>query len=163
MQDGSRHKIKRSPFNQLVSWPRCARPSIPASPLDNLWKFSRSVMLTTRIENPKKTRSSILCVTHQVSRKKRNYSVGWTVPYEMMNNKWYLIVLGQYMTNDDTGWYLVSISWYCLVSGGTGSGRGLYACMYIFEKSVGLVGLIPMPHTLNHRQQCYPACIKYCV
>ena len=31
------------------------------------------------------TRPSILCVTHQMSRKKRNYSVGWTVPIEMMN------------------------------------------------------------------------------
>ena len=39
-----------------------------------------------------------LCVTHQMSRKKRNYSVDWTVPYEMMNYKWYLMVLGQYMT-----------------------------------------------------------------
>ena len=45
-----------------------------------------------------KTRPSILCVTHQMSRKKRNYSVGLTVPYEMMNYKWYLMVLGQYMT-----------------------------------------------------------------
>ena len=45
-----------------------------------------------------KTRPSILCVTHQMSRKKRDYSVDWTVPYEMMNYKWYLMVLGQYMT-----------------------------------------------------------------
>ena len=44
------------------------------------------------------TRPSILCVTHQISRKTRNDSVGWTVPYEMMNYKWYLMVLGQYMT-----------------------------------------------------------------
>ena len=44
------------------------------------------------------TRPSILCVTHQMSRKKRNYSVDWTVPYEMMNYKWYLMVLDQYMT-----------------------------------------------------------------
>ena len=48
--------------------------------------------------NTIKTRPSILCVTHQISRKKRNYSVGYTVPYEMMNYKWYLMVLGQYMT-----------------------------------------------------------------
>ena len=33
----------------------------------------------------KKTRPSILCVTHQMSCKMRNYSVGWTVPYRMMN------------------------------------------------------------------------------
>ena len=44
------------------------------------------------------TRPSILCVTHQMSCKKRNYSVGWTVSFEMMNYKWYLMVLGQYMT-----------------------------------------------------------------
>ena len=30
---------------------------------------------------------------------------------------------------DDTGWYLVSISWYCLVLGGTGSTKGLYLCI----------------------------------
>ena len=45
-----------------------------------------------------KTRPSILCVTHRMSRKKRDYSVDWPVPYEMMNYKWYLMVLGQYMT-----------------------------------------------------------------
>ena len=45
-----------------------------------------------------KTRPSMLCLTHQISRKKRNCSVGWTLPYEMMNYKWYLMVLGQYMT-----------------------------------------------------------------
>ena len=44
------------------------------------------------------TRPSILCVTHQMSHKKRNYSVGRTVPYEMMNYKWYLMELGQHMT-----------------------------------------------------------------
>ena len=44
------------------------------------------------------TRLSILCMTHQMSRKKRNHSVGWTVPYEKMNYKWYLMVLSQYMT-----------------------------------------------------------------
>ena len=35
------------------------------------------------------TRPNILCVTHQMNRKKRDYSVDWTVPYEMMNYKWY--------------------------------------------------------------------------
>ena len=30
----------------------------------------------------KQTRPSILCVTHQISRKMRNYSVGWTVPWD---------------------------------------------------------------------------------
>ena len=50
------------------------------------------------LKNQNKTRPSMVCVTHQMSRKKRNYSVCWTVPYEMMNYKWYLMVLGQYMT-----------------------------------------------------------------
>ena len=36
---------------------------------------------------------------------------------------------------DDTGWSLVSISWYCLVLDGTGSAKGLNACIvYILEK-----------------------------
>ena len=47
--------------------------------------------------NTIKTRPIILCVTYQMRRKKRNYSVGQTVSYEMMNYKWYLMVLGQYM------------------------------------------------------------------
>ena len=37
---------------------------------------------------PRKTKLDqvyYLCMTHQMSHKKRNYSVGWTVPYEMMN------------------------------------------------------------------------------
>ena len=31
---------------------------------------------------------------------------------------------------DDTLWYLVSISWNCLVLGGTGSAKGLNAFIY---------------------------------
>ena len=58
-------------------------------------KFRKCVKI---VENTWGTRPSILCVTHQMSSKKRNYSVGWTVHYEMMNYKWYLMVLGQYMT-----------------------------------------------------------------
>ena len=42
----------------------------------------------------KQTRPSILCVTHQISRKKRNNSVGWTVPWDNELQ----VVLGQYMT-----------------------------------------------------------------
>ena len=39
---------------------------------------------------------------------------------------------------DDTGWYLVSISWYCLVLDGTGQQR---ACMPVYiGKSGDLVG-----------------------
>ena len=54
------------------------------------WGFSLVKMLLI-------TRPSILCMTHQMSRIKRDYSVDWTVPYEMMNYKWYLMVLGQYI------------------------------------------------------------------
>ena len=59
--------------------------------------FSVSLQ-TLHFVAPIYTRPSILCVTHQMSRKKRNYSVGWKVPYEMMNYKWYLMVLDQCMT-----------------------------------------------------------------
>ena len=45
--------------------------------------------------------------------KKRNYSVDWTVPYEMMNYKWYLMVLGQYMTILAGTWSVeVGTAWY---------------------------------------------------
>ena len=50
-----------------------------------------------------KTRPSILWVTHQMSRKKRNYSA---VPYKMMNY---------------TSRYWVSRGWHYLVIGGVGS------------------------------------------
>ena len=46
---------------------------------------------------------------------------------------------------DDTGWYLVSISWYCLILGGTWSAKGLYACIYWKKWRFGRV--LPMPHT----------------
>ena len=45
---------------------------------------------------------------------------------------------------DDTGWYLVSISWYCLLLGGTWSAKGLYACIYCKKWRFGRV--TPMPH-----------------
>ena len=65
------------------------------------------------------TRRSILCVTHQMNHKRRNYSV---VPYEMMNYKWYQQVLGQYKAIlSGTWWYWVSKNWHCLVLHGTGS------------------------------------------
>ena len=51
---------------------------------------------------------------------------------------------------DDTGWYLVSISWYCLILGGTWSAKGLYACIYWKKLRFGRV--TPMPHTLTHSQ-----------
>ena len=44
---------------------------------------------------------------------------------------------GSVTVYDDTGWYLVSLSWYCLVLGDTGSAKGLYACIYtIYWKKV---------------------------
>ena len=65
------------------------------------------------------TRPSILCVTHQMNHKRRNYSA---VPYEMMNYKWYQQVLGQYKAIlSGTWWYWVSKNWHCLVLHGTGS------------------------------------------
>ena len=49
---------------------------------------------------------------------------------------------------DDNGWYLVS--WYCLVLGGTGSAKGLYACIYW------------MPQRLtDNRIWSYSACLQY--
>ena len=40
---------------------------------------------------------------------------------------------------DNIGWYLVSISLYCLVLGGTGAAKGLYACIYCGGESGDLV------------------------
>ena len=48
------------------------------------------------------------------------------------------MVLGTGSEYDDTGSYLVSISWYCLVLGGTGSAKGLKPVY--FGKSGDLVG-----------------------
>ena len=55
------------------------------------------------------------------------------------------------MVLDDTGsvynetvWYLVSIIWYCLLLGGTGSGKGLNASIYWKKWRFGQV--TPMPH-----------------
>ena len=54
------------------------------------------------------------------------------------------------MTNIRYGWHLVSISWYCLVLDGTGSAKGLYACIYWKKWRFGRV--TPMPDTLTHSQ-----------
>ena len=59
-----------------------------------------------------KTRPSILCVTHQMRRKKGKDPVGSTLRYEMLNHK--VIPIG-------TWWYLVSIQRYWLVLGSTRS------------------------------------------
>ena len=50
---------------------------------------------------------------------------------------------------DDTGWYLVSISWYCYVLGGTGSAKGLCACIYWKKWRFGQVLLMPDTQTDN--------------
>ena len=55
------------------------------SPLYLLIDTVRKYKLNRKLIYKCVTRPSILCVTHQMSRKKRNYSVGWTVPIEMMN------------------------------------------------------------------------------
>ena len=71
---------------------------------------------------------SILSLTHQMSCKKKSYSVGlWLISYI----SWYLMVLDQYtVLLAGTWWYWVSISWYCLVLGSTGSSKGFFACIY---------------------------------
>ena len=63
-------------------------------------------------EGIRKTRPSILCVTHQMRRKKGKDPVGFTLRYEMLNHK--VIPIG-------TWWYLVSIQRYWLVLGSTRS------------------------------------------
>ena len=66
----------------------------------------------------------------------------------------YLVVLGQYgAVLFGTWWYLVSISWYCLVLGGTGSAKGLYACIYWKKWRFGRVLPMPHTHTYKHSQQ----------
>ena len=62
-----------------------------------------------------KNRSSILCVTHQMSRKNRSYLVGSTLRYEMIDHQ--MITVG-------TSWYWVTMGWYWLVLGDTGSVEG---------------------------------------
>ena len=52
---------------------------------------------------------------------------------------------------DDTGWYLVSISWYCLVLGGTWSAKGSYACIYWKKWRFGRVSPMPDRQTTEYR------------
>ena len=52
---------------------------------------------------------------------------------------------------DDTGWYLVSISWNCLVLGGTGSAKGLYAFIYWKKWRFGQVTPMPDRQTTKYR------------
>ena len=57
--------------------------------LDEVLRFAQIATIWVYVG----TRRSILCVTHQMNHKRRNYSA---VPYEMMNYNWYQQVLGQY-------------------------------------------------------------------
>ena len=65
---------------------------------------------------------------------------------------------------DDTGWYLVSISWYCLLLGGTGSAKGLYACIYWKKSIFGQVLPMPDRQTTEYRatQLAYSIKFKLC-
>ena len=56
-----------------------------------------------------------------------------------------MVLDGSGSVYNDTGWYLVSISWHCLVLGGTWSAKGLYACIYWKKWRFGRV--LPMPDT----------------
>ena len=56
----------------------------------------------------------------------------------------YVVLDGTGSVYDDTGWYLISLSWYYLILGGTGSVKGLYACIYWKKWRFGRV--LPMPH-----------------
>ena len=66
------------------------------------------------------TRPSILCVTHQMSRKKRKDPVGSTVRCALFNYKVDRLVLdGTGSVYGDTGWYLMVLGHYKLVLLGT--------------------------------------------
>ena len=62
---------------------------------------------------------------------------------------------------DDTGWYLVSISWYCLVLGGTGSAKGLCACIYWKKWRFGQVTPMPDSHTTEYSATQLVESIKF--
>ena len=65
------------------------------------------------------------------------------------------MVRGQYIAIlAGAWWYLVSISWYCLTHGGTGSVWGFYACVYIEKVEVwwGITDVL-LTCSLTHRQQ----------
>ena len=62
---------------------------------------------------------------------------------------------------DNTGWYLVSISWNCLVLGGTGSAKGLYACIYWKKWRFGWVLPMPDRQTTEYRATQLVYSIKF--
>ena len=62
------------------------------------------------------TRPSILCVSHQIIRKRRKNPVGSTVRYKMMNCKANLLALAATgSVYGDTGYYLLVVGHYKLV------------------------------------------------
>ena len=67
------------------------------------------------------TRPGILCLTHQMSCKRRNYPVGWTVRHKMMNSKqrYQLLFGGTELVEGGTGWYLWELGQYVAVLAGT--------------------------------------------
>ena len=84
---------------------------------DDWWFYTKLTLFVLS-----ETRPSILCVTHQISqKKKRKDPVVSAMRYEMMNSK--VIPVGKW-------WYWVSVSWYCWVFGGAGSELSFYACIY---------------------------------
>ena len=86
-------------------------------------------------------------MTHQMSRKKEIIPLTELCPQD---DKLQVVLDGTGSVYDDNGWYLVSISWYCLVLGGTWSAKGLYSCIYWKKWRFGRV--TPMPDTLTHSQ-----------
>ena len=62
-----------------------------------------------------------------------------------------MVLDGTGLVHVDTGWYLVSISWYCLALGGTGSAKGLNACIFWKKWRFGRVTPMPDRQTTEYR------------
>ena len=92
----------------------------------------------------KRTRPSILCVTHQMK------LFSW-LNWALRDDELYVVLDGTGSVYDNTGWYLVSIGWYCLVLGGTGSAKGLNACIFWKKWRFGRVTPMPDTHTDRHQ------------
>ena len=82
-----------------------------------------------------KTRPSMLCLTHQISCKKRNYLFGW---WHINDISWYLMVLGQYKLV-----LLIGIRWYRVSKG--------LECLYILEKVEIWSGVTDASHLTDNR------------
>ena len=101
---------------------------------------------------PTQTRTALVRWTRvqqgpQVSQQRHSFNL-----YQLLLiRKPYCAWLIKWVVKRKFAWYSVSISWYCLVLGGTGSAKGLYACIY--WKSGDLVGCYQMPHRHTDRQQ----------